>query len=387
MPKDNKKIAIIGGGASGVAAALTLATRGASVTIFERNERLLAKFITTGNGKGNLANANVSSSCYNHGEKIEKHLPYLYSEVVNFYKSHGVALFLDEVGRLYPYSKNAKASASILISKLEDLGVDIRLNTNVDSVSKKGTGFLVNNEYFDYLILSVGSSASISSVPLDNNNSALLSSLALETTSLVPVLGAIKVKENLFSIENERRDISMSLYKDGRLLATEIGEVHFRKNALSGVITFIISSHLVWAYKIDSKAKHDIRINFLSSMSEKEIKEVLKLDNPIRSLFSERIAHYLEGRMKKDKISLSNTLTNLSFTPIIKNGALFNHVTNGGVKLELIDLDTLSSTKDSHLFVVGEVLDIDGLCGGYNLMFAIYSGIVAARHILTEVVN
>jgi predicted flavoprotein YhiN len=179
----------------------------------------------------------------------------------------------------------------------------------------------------------------------------------------------------------------MSLYKDGRLLATEIGEVHFRKNALSGVITFIISSHLVWAYKIDSKAKHDIRINFLSSMSEKEIKEVLKLDNPIRSLFSERIAHYLEGRMKKDKISLSNTLTNLSFTPIIKNGALFNHVTNGGVKLELIDLDTLSSTKDSHLFVVGEVLDIDGLCGGYNLMFAIYSGIVAARHILTEVVN
>ncbi|MDY0214379.1 MAG: NAD(P)/FAD-dependent oxidoreductase [Bacilli bacterium] len=369
-----KKVAIIGGGVSGVTFALNIQDY-AHVTIFEREHSLLLKLLKTGNGKANIYNRNIELSAYNDHSFMNEHYNLIEVTLDEYFKRRGLLTYTDEEGRVYPYSRSAKGLKDFL---LKDLKVEVKTATNVTNVIKEKNGYIINGEYYDYLVLATGSSAGLFKYPLDNNNDPLLNSLKLARSALVPVIKTIKVKENLKLLHNNRSEVVMSLWMDGTLLFKEKGEVLFKEDGLSGIVSFVVSSYFEWAYKEHPKANYKITLDLIPDLGKLEIKEILKTKDDYDKVFAPFMVSYLKT-LKGDNIL--NNVKALSFTPVALNNPENTQALSGGVLIEAITND-FNLKNDPNLFVLGEVLNIDGICGGYNLGFAIYSGIRSSKALL-----
>lgn len=383
MGQNKIKIAIIGGGVSGTAAALELDQR-FEVHIFERNERLLKKLLMTGNGKSNIFTTRLNASLYNDQKFMENHDKKMQPVLLNFFNKNNIAIKIDDYGRVYPFSNSARALANILTSNFGK-NVKTHLNFNVESISKVNGKYVINSSdinVFDYVILSAGSSAGLSKTPLDNNNANLLSSLDLKSSKLIPTVSSISIEENLRLIENERLDAKVSLYKGDNLITSDSGEVLFKRTALSGIVSFVVSSYLAWEnsdnskYKISLDLLEDQRtIDYISSRKDGE--------NLIDGIFSQPVAAYLKSRLNND-YSLKNTLKllkNLTFNVASVQLSENAQVVHGGILTSQINPQSFNLLTDPNIYISGEVLNVDGICGGFNLAFAFYSGVTIAKDI------
>lgn len=369
-----KKIAIIGGGASGVTLALLLQDK-ADVTIFERENNLLLKLLKTGNGKANIYNRDITLSAYNdprfmgeHYNKIEPTLDKLFNDL-------GVITYTDSEGRVYPFSRSAKGLRDYLVSKLK---AKVLLNTNVSEIVRKNNLYLINGESFDYLVLSTGSSAGLFKYPLDNNNTYLIKSLALKVSQYVPVIKTIKVKENLKVLANTRIDATLSLWQDGNLYFKERGEVLFKEDGLSGIVSFVVSSYFEWATLNAPQSTYKITLDLMSDHSLNEVSKMLKTKDDLARVFNPAMVKYLSGLKA---VNLVNSVKALSVTPVAKNYPENAQAMSGGVLTENVTT-TFNLKEEESLYLLGEVLNIDGICGGYNLGFAFYSASVASLDLL-----
>lgn len=389
LGKNNKKrIAIIGGGVSGVAAALSFPSS-FQVDIFEREDRLLKKLLKTGNGKANIFNLTIKPTSYNNPDFIQLH-PDMIEKTQAFYRDLGILTYIDEEGRGYPFSRSAKALATTLVSSLGKQ-VNVHLSTNVDHIEIKENGISINGQRYDYLIITTGSSVYNQNVDLENNNTSLLSSLGLNVTKLYPTSGPLMIQENLRSIENEKVLASLAIYEKDRFISEEEGEILFKRDSLSGIASFISSSYLIWDYRQTKTTDYTYYLNLIKDR-EVEVESLLKMrpvDQDIfKGLFSDNLNQYLYSRLdKKAKLpQVMRLLTHLSFR-IASDFILTQdkgQLMNGGVDLSEINYHTFELNSYPNIYLGGEVLDVDGISGGYNLMLALYSGITISNGIINK---
>ena len=387
------KIGIIGGGYSGVISAI-YASKNNEVTILERNNVLLKKLLLTGNGRCNYFNSVMSLDRFhsNNEELIEEIITMEnIEELDNFFINLGLFPKVKN-GYYYPYSNQATSVKDLLISKLKELNVNIKTDYLVEKVEKKNNKFIVNNELeFDKIIISTGGKA-YPKTGSDGIGYDLLKSFGHTITKLSTILLQITSNNKyLKELSGIRCEANLSLFDNDKKIKEELGELQFTDYGISGICTFNLSSYL--RDGIDNKY---ILVNFMPI----DIKSFTLFMESNNTIF-ERLEGILNYKLVKVLLRLSNIkedeywkdITSKQKEDLINN--LFNYkvnitgtksfdqsqVTAGGLVLSEINTKTMESTKEKGLYVTGEVLDLDGDCGGYNLTLCFITGYLAGSNI------
>ena len=392
------KIAVIGGGASGIVSAIYAKriNEKNSVTVFERSDRILKKLLATGNGRCNLSNASISADNYysSNGDIMKKILAkFSPDEEKAFFSSIGIML-AEEDGRIYPYSRRATSVLDALRFECDRLGVKIRTNSFINKVEKKNDFFMINGEHFDRVILSVGSNAA-PSFGTDGNGLNLLNSLSHKTEKFRYALSPVKVKENTKALKGIRAKGSVTLYSKDKMLRTESGEIQFTDYGLSG-IAVMQSSRLCREGMIFS-------LDLLPELTKEELYKVLtdrkallshlKAEDFLTGILHKALCQYILSSAgikpntdvslltKKDISAMTDFIKELSFTVVSVVGKEQSQASSGGAILSEFIPDTLESLKCPGLYCTGELLDVVGDCGGYNLHWAWTTGYVVGNSI------
>ena len=360
------KIGIIGGGASGAYLAIRIKELNPSftVTIIERNDKLLKKVAVTGNGRCNYANLGSLENKYNNpfaNQIIENLKP---QELVANFERYGIhPTRIDDL--VFPISLSAQTVVLMLNKMLNELGVNICLNEKVLDYRTKENKFILKTdkqEYiFDKVIFANGGKA-YPQLGTDGSLFDILKEHHYQIETLSPSLSPIKTKENTKKISGQRVKCLVSLFYKEKEYYSEEGEVLFKDDGISGIVILNMSQ------KINTlPEKNNVKLVLNLVPSKKDIKP-----NQYEEYVHPKVASYLiENKLDINK---------LIFT--FKNFYDFNiaEVSHGGVSLKEID-SNLESKKEKGLYFVGEVLDIDGMCGGFNLMFAFASAETVAKSI------
>ena len=359
------KIGVIGGGASGTFAAIRIKELNPSfdVSIIERNDKLMKKVMVTGNGRCNYANLGELKGKYNNSfanEIINNLKP---TALVDIFERYGIhPTKIDNL--VFPISLSAQTVVLMLNKRLEELGVKICLDEKVlDYEIKNNQCLLKTNKQihvFDKIVFSCGGKA-YPQLGTDGSLFDILKQHGYLIETLSPSLSPIKVKENTKKISGQRVKCLVSLLYKDKLYYSEEGEVLFKDDGLSGIVILNMSQKI---NELDDKTAVKIVLNLAPNHKVKQ-DQYLEFVHP-------KVATYLT----ENNLSINNLV--FSF----KNFYDFNiaEVSHGGVSLKDIN-SNCQSKKENGVFFTGEVLDIDGMCGGYNLMFAFASAETVAKSI------
>ncbi len=398
MKNLNADIAVIGGGASGFAAAITAARNGAGkVVIIERLPRTGKKLLATGNGRCNLSHTEITEKSY------RTSYPY-FSEVIvgfegaeSFFGGLGLLTYSDSQGRVYPYSNAATSVLDALRLEAERLGVEEICDYSVQSISAEKGGFLINNSLFaKAVILCTGGCAS-PSMGSDGSGFALAEKLGHKIIKPLPSLAPIKCNDSMVrALKGLRVNCKVSAYLGKKLLKSEVGEIQFSDNALSGICIFNLSP-LAAEYGsdmsicVDFMPEYDYNSLLDLLFSIKKQRRECALEDMLTGIFQKRVGQSL----MKGAVSLPLNSKSSSLKPedIKRLAALIKcrrfsvdglsaftsaQVTHGGVFGEEID-EKLCSRLVNGIYFAGEIIDADGDCGGYNLHWAWASGCLAGK--------
>ena len=396
-----KDVIIIGAGASGLVSAITAARRGKKVTILEKNDKCGKKLLITGSGKCNYWNIDQNIKHYHssNNELLDKIITIEnQNKALNFFDLLGIIPKIKN-GYYYPFSNMALTIQNALVYELKKLNIEVIYNFEVTEIIKKDY-FIINpkgeNITAKKIILSSGSKA-CPKTGSDGIGYTLANSLGHNIINPNPALVQLKGEGNYFKKWNGiRTEATLSLYEDDKLIKKETGEIQLTDYGISGIVTFNLSRFVSINLK---KHEEKILINFMPWVKESAyawLKKQSKLNYPIDQTL-ERFLNYklVNIIIKKSKIksnsfkklsedefkNLINTLTH--FTIIIKDTNSFDkaQVCSGGIPLTEINLKTMESLKTKGLYFSGEIIDVDGDCGGYNLGFAWMSGIIAGENV------
>lgn len=402
---------IIGGGAAGLLAAITAAEAGASITILEHMPRVGKKILSTGNGKCNMTNLHMTADCYRSGvEGVPMQVidQFSVNETIQFFRRLGV-LTTDRNGYVYPISGQAQTVLDALRDKTESLGIRTCCDSKVLSINKKKDGrFLVKTEAeaysADFVILAAGSMAA-KTTGSDGSGYELARSLGHKVKKPLPALVQLKCKGDFFkAIAGVRTDVKVALYTIGKhgerdtFLAEDKGELQLTDYGISGIPVFQVSRYAAEA--LDRKKRVLAVIDFMPDMTEEELFETLKAQRTylsdrkagdfINGLFNKKLAAlFLKAAwIKPDQLiadipnkklaELCQVIKEASFEVTGTNPYDKAQICMGGVDLREIDTETMESKLVPRLYFAGEILDVDGICGGYNLQWAWSSGHLAA---------
>lgn len=400
----NTDVLIIGGGASGLAAAITLKQINPqlNVTIAERLSRTGKKILATGNGRCNLGNINISNEYY-HGS-VKNYMDIIEStpHTDDFFKSLGLYCVNDDMGRMYPYSNTATSVLTVLRNKLSEYNVTEICDFNAQIIEKCKNKFKVHNEntyiIANKLLITAGGCAGNTAFGTDGSMLKLLKQLGHKITPLYPAIAPLNVKnDELKGLKGVRVKGIASAYSDGKKIASEKGEIQFNECSLSGICIFNLS-YLYAIYgnhlKISLDLCPDKNYSDITDILY-ELRKINKdniLEHYLIGLFNKNIAAYIIKKAEKkqtDKIysitnqdikKIASLIKSLEFSVTDQSDWKNAQVTYGGISGESVD-SNLQSTVMKNIYFAGEILDVDGLCGGYNLTWAWSSAIYAARKI------
>lgn len=354
------RLAIIGAGASG----LVLASRlkdSCDITIYEKNKKIGSKILASGNGRCNLLNLNVGEDSYNNKEFIKKVFEkYDQNKVYEYFTSLGLSLISDSEQRVYPRSLS---SLNVLEMLLDNINAKILTETPVKKVKKSGNGYIINDkDYYDYVVIASGSFASVlkdKTVCYDYINN-----LNIKMTDLYPSLCGFKVKDNIKDLSGLRCRAKVSLYNNDALVYKEEGEVIFKDDGISGIVVMNMSSY----YNRYKPGNFVLKLDLLYDIDN--ISNIKGCIHPL--LYKYFVKNHLKiGDLKDFSLHIIDTYS-------FENA----QVCHGGIVLD--ELKDFEIKKYRHLYAIGEVLDIDGVCGGYNLLFASSSALYLADIIKEE---
>ncbi len=392
--------AIIGGGASGLMSAVELlrapnAISGEEIVILEKNDRVGKKLVATGNGQGNLTNRNISSENY-YGDKkfinsfieAEKHI-----NIKEYLESLGIFLIEGKDGKMYPLSRQASAVLDIIRFNLMKNGVEERTDCQVTSIDKKGEIFYLSTSKGQVLakrvIFSAGGAVA-KQFGTDGSAYKILENLGHKVTPVYPSLVQLKTNTDLIrSLKGLKETAKVSAIVGGREIKSAVGDILFTEFGVSGSTIFELSA------VITDKKESELKIEFLPEIKEQEIVEIIEQRQKLGyfssadllvGLINKRVAQAVMKTAKDSSAKgLARALKNFRLTVTGNLGFNYAQVTKGGIRTDEINEKTMESKLIDNLFVVGEALDIDGDCGGYNLTFAFISGIISAKKIKGEI--
>ena len=396
-------VIIIGAGASGCFLALTLKYKNPNlkVALIEKNDKLGKKLLITGNGRCNLGNTNINIDNYNSSSSLEKFAKSLQkNEYLNCLKKFGILIKKEDTStRLYPYSNQAITVCKSFERALENENVKLIYNYDVKKATYENSSFVLNNDLkCKKLVVATGGKTYIKTESKDNGYS-ILKSFGHTITKLYPALTFLKTDHKYIKdLQGVRANVVVSLSVDGSVLKKEEGQVQFTKDALSGICIFNLSRD-VNRYLKDNK-KVEIVVDLVPDYNRAYIECYLKEFNDynvvdaISCILNKKIAQVvsntlklsdkkISGLSKSELENISYALKNMHFNIIETGDFKAAQVTNGGAKLDEFT-SGLESLKKPLLYAIGEVLDVDGKCGGYNLSWAFNSALIAAEDILKK---
>ncbi len=398
------QILIIGGGAAGMMAALTAAEdSGNQITLLERQNRVGKKLLATGNGRCNLSNLYARADRY-HGADDSFVANILRrrsaEETMEFFRVLGLYTVAEEDGKVYPLSDQANSVVDVLRFALEQKGIRVITSCDVLSIRKKARGYQVETTgesyYGDKVIVTCGGAAG-KNLGGTRSGYKLLSMLGHSCTELHPSLVQIKTDTRFSaSLKGVRADCAMTLKENGRIVAKSEGEVQFTDFGVSGPISFALSRSVSVGM-----GERILLLDFLRNFEESHVAMQLQerckrfpnlaAEQLLTGMLNTRLG---QAVLKFSAVEFSTLLCeltsetlqkiahNLKFFPLAVEGTLgMEHaqVTAGGVPAEEFRADTLESRLAPGVFAAGEVLNVDGDCGGFNLQWAWSSGYVAGK--------
>ena len=387
-------VIIVGGGASGLACAARLSSncKRLKIKIIDACDRLGRKLSATGNGQGNISNIEMTVNHFHGGntrlaEKIACKDAYAGTRLFD------CIFFADEKGRIYPAGRQASALADELIRKINHTGaVDCACGQKVEEIAVRENGkfcvnYGVNYDTSDFAAVCVGGSAQ-KQYKTDGTSYALAKNLGHTITVLYPSLVQIKTElTDIKTLKGIRADCRLSALYNGTLIADCRGDVIFTEYGVSGNAVFSVSSY------ISDKRGITLTLEFLPDVSFNEIKEIIEKRKRGGCKESELLSGTLHNQLGRAVIKRAGSSDPAAITKTLKKFELpvkgvlgfdYAQVTKGGINMREIT-DELESKICRNLFFAGEVLDVDGDCGGYNLQWAFTSGIAVADAILKRV--
>lgn len=413
-----RTVAVIGGGAAGMMAAIEAARAGAIVTLIEKNPQLGKKLATTGNGRCNYTNLDMSDRI---GGKFRGFHPEFAAPALDALPPEAVLDWFRAIGveprfrgsYVYPNSDQASAVVDALREELHRLSVKVHYNAEVKSIQRveKDAGYFLIQctdavVKADRVILAAGSKAA----PKTGSNGDgyfIARKLGHTIVPYVPALCGIRCAGDAFrALAGIRTEAVLELSVDGLCVDREAGELQLVDYGISGIPVFQLSRYAAYALQEGKKAA--VYINFLPGFTNeaedprecalrlyRQRQERLagrKMESFFTGLLHQKLGQLLlrmasvrpelpvAELSEKQLRSLASLSVRFKAECVEMNGFLQAQVVAGGVDTTEVDPCTMASRLVPGLYFAGEVLDIDGICGGYNLQWAWASGFVAGRH-------
>ncbi len=401
-------IVIIGGGAAGLMAAIEIGRKGKKVLVLERKERILKKVLITGNGRCNITNVGADISNYfSMGKGIEGVKGILENfnpeKTIDFFYKLGIVCNEEGRGKVYPLSGQAASIVDSLRFEAERLGIQFLTDFYVRKIEKDGPEFKIYSEdrrtvTANRILLATGGK---SYPELGSNGSGfeLAKELGHKVTRLMPSIVQLKTeKSKVKGLQGIKLDTNVTAFGNGEKVCTYDGELLFTDYGVSGNVIFNIS------FVIPLYEKVELEIDFMPKFEYSELFEMLKkrkkillhltMENYFNGMINKKLGQFLckmsgieklskkiEDLSEKEIRKICQLLKKYRIEIVDTNGFKNAQVTAGGVALDEVNLETLESKKVKGLYFAGEILDVYGECGGYNLQWAWASGIRSGQAI------
>lgn len=399
------EIAVIGGGASGMMAAITARKSGKEVVILERKDRILKKVLITGNGRCNITNVNANISNY-FGKNISSVENILNSfnpqDTMDFFNGLGIMCNEENRGKVYPLSGQASSVVDALRFEAERLGVRIETEFYVRKIEKEGFKFKIYSEERKKIeagrVIIAAGGQSYPELGSNGSGFELAKELGHSVTRLSPSIVQLKTeKYQVKGLQGIKTDVAVTAYGDNKKICTYDGELLFTDYGISGNVVFNIS-FVMPLYK-----NVEFEIDFMEKFDYNELYEILKerkkmmshltMENYFNGMINKKLGQFLSKMSGIEKLSkpvkdlndseirkLCTVLKKYRIKILDTTGFKNAQVTAGGVSLDEVNTETLESKIVKGLYFSGEVLDIYGECGGFNLQWAWASGYIAGKN-------
>ena len=390
------KVVIIGASFAGCTLALTL-NKNCDVLLLEKEDNILKKVLVTGNGRCNYMNNNFNIDKYN-STNID-----ILNNIINNDNKNKTLDFYNKLGIIpniindyyYPSTNSSISIQKAFITNIKNnKNIKIKCNYNVYDIKYINNKYIINNEIeADILVISGGSIANY-----NNKEYKYLDYLYnnYNINKLIPGLTPLIVDKDINILHGVRANVNLCLYKNNKFIKEEVGNLQFNKKYLSGICIFNLSNIINRDILYN---KYEIHINYLYNINNPKeyllnrLNSNISLYDNLSLIVNEKIVKYIFNELKininckyKD---ISDELLNklidrfIDYKFNIIGYGDFNRcqVVIGGVSLKDIDINTFKSIKDDNLYIIGEVVDVDGICGGYNIAFATLSGLLSGEDI------
>lgn len=384
-------IIIIGAGASGIVTAINAKNKNNRVILLEKNDRIGKKLLATGNGRCNYTNMNLSEKNYSSPDFVKRTLEDFSNEdLINYFKILGLESTLDG-NRVYPISLKANSVLNILIYWLEKKGIEVKTKSQVKEIkkTKKGYEVITNEETLraDIVVAAFGGKAMPASGS-DGVSFEILKKMGIRVTDLKPALTQLKLDSKYLKHLSGTKVIGRArLLRGEKVIDEREGEILFTNYGISGPPILDIS--------VNTKEGDVIEVPLINNLKKDSIDMVynryymfpdFSLEEFLMGLVDKKFIHYIVDSLDMDKNTAMNMISMGDFEKIIglllksrfkvtgNTGFKNAQVTRGGVSLDEVSPENYEAKKYKDLYIIGEALDIDGDCGGYNLHFAFGCG-------------
>lgn len=384
-------IIIIGAGPAGMVAAINAKNENNKVILIEKNDRVGKKLLATGNGRCNYTNLNLSENNYSSPSFVKKTLEDFSNEdLINFFSLLGLESTTDG-NRVYPITLKANSVLNILIYWLDKKGIDIRSNTEVKEIKKNKNGFdvITNDDKIEAdIVIAAFGGKSMPASGSDGKSFEILKKLGLKITELKPALTQVKLESKYLKHLSGTKVLGKAkLFKKNKAIDERNGEILFTNYGISGPPILDLSVNISEDNFIEVPLINNVDENTVDKLySRYYMLEDFSIEEYLMGIVDKKFIHYIIDYLNLDKNTAMNMISMSDFQKIIEillkskfkvigtTGFKNSQVTRGGVDLSEVNNYDYSSKKFKNLYIIGEALNIDGDCGGYNLHFAFASG-------------
>jgi predicted Rossmann fold flavoprotein len=404
-----KHVIIVGGGAAGMVAAISARRQGAMVTVLERNPRVGKKLLATGNGRCNFTNINADVNCYSGNDP-----KFVYSalsaftveDTLRFFEKLGIQHKVEDLGKVFPMSGQASSMLDVLLYEMEQSGIQIICSAYVTDLEKKNKRFYIRTERGriyegDRVILAAGGKAMPSSGS-DGNGLELAAKLGHRITDVFPALVQLMLDGKYFKrIDGVKFVGTAEVLYNKKTLARDRGDILFTNYGVSGPPILQISRKA--GELLNQQKQPLLKVVIMDEMGREELREIIKkriqagpakpVDFSFVGLINKRLIPVvlIEAGIEDFKRPVSSLsqfeieqitqiLTDWRFRIRGTKSWPSAQVTAGGIDTREIHQETMESKLTEGLYLAGEIMDIDGLCGGFNLQWAWTSGYLAGQN-------